>query len=221
MNGSRARSGMSLLEVMVVIGIAGVLLGLGVPRFQAWRANIQLQSAARTVTDALSLARAEAIRTGSNHVVFLAPPGATDPGGNPIQNAAGDPVPVMVLNDGDPGASNCVIDGGESRMTFPAESEVSWGASSAGSQAPGDPGASLPGNGVSFRDPNGTATTWVLFRPDGIPVGFDTGCTLGGVGSGSGAVYLTNTDRDYAVSVTALGTAKVYAWDESQGAWRQ
>lgn len=221
MGTSRTRSGVSLLEVSVVIAIGAILIGLGVPRLAAYRANLQLQSATRTVADAFALARAEAIRTGNNQIVFLAPPGATDPGGNPIENASGDPVPLMVLDDGAPAASNCVIDGGESRMTFPAQSEVLWGASIAPSQAPGDPGASIPGNGVSFRDPNGTATTWVLFRPDGIPLGFDTGCSLGGVGTGAGAVYLTNSDRDYAVSVSALGAAKVYAWDAVQGAWRQ
>lgn len=58
-----------------------------------------------------------------------------------------------------------------------------------------------------------------MFRGDGIPVTFDAGCNVGTIGSGNGAVYVTNGDRDYAVVLTALGAVRVHAWNAVEGAW--
>jgi hypothetical protein len=61
----------------------------------------------------------------------------------------------------------------------------------------------------------------VLFRPDGIPVSFTfSGGTCGqiaGTGSGGGALYITNGERDYAVVLSPLGSARVHLW--AAGAW--
>ncbi len=221
MRRGRAQSGVTLVEMMVVVGIMTVALGISVPLFRSYVGNQRVRAAARSVADAFSLARAEAIRTGDNHVVYLAPPGVTDPAGNDIEDASGNPVPALVLDDGRPATSNCVIDGGEPSRPVPAKPGVLWGAASAAGTAPGDPAAGLAANGVSFRDPNGNATTWVLFRPDGIPVGFSAACATGGVGSGAGSVYVTNGRRDYAVTLAPLGGVRVYVWDETQGDWLQ
>ena len=58
-------------------------------------------------------------------------------------------------------------------------------------------------------DPTATATDWLFFRADGIPIVFDPGgtdCgTLSTTGTGGGAIYLTNGERDYAVLLAVFG----------------
>jgi hypothetical protein len=60
-----------------------------------------------------------------------------------------------------------------------------------------------------------------VFRPDGIPRGYSTGpYAEGAIGTGGGAVYLTNGIRDYAIVLSPLGGVQVDAWDVGSGAWR-
>jgi hypothetical protein len=68
-----------------------------------------------------------------------------------------------------------------------------------------------------------------VFQPDGIPRTYDVGPPLdvGNVGSGAGAIYLTNGNpntgepgRDYAIVVKALGGVRVSGWDDTAGAWQ-
>ena len=55
-----------------------------------------------------------------------------------------------------------------------------------------------------FRQDGFLACNFLMFRPDGIPVGFTAACVTGQIGSGAGGVYVTNANRDYAVVVTPL-----------------
>lgn len=212
--------GMTLLELMVVVGLVGVMAAVGAPLLDDYFDMQRARGAAREIASSLTLARAEAIRTGNAHIVFLtasatpAPP-ATDPAGTALDG------PVVVLNDGaPPTAANCVIDGGEARRAVQAVDGVAWGFSlSGGAAAPGDVGAGAINTGSSFATPAGAATTWVMFRPDGVPVAFDNACNQGTVGSGGGAIYITNGFRDYAVVLTPLGGVRVHSWAEGMGAW--
>jgi len=63
------RRGLSLLEVLVVMAILGVLLGLAVPNYLRWRAQAELDEAARSLAQAFQYARAEAKRTNSPRCV--------------------------------------------------------------------------------------------------------------------------------------------------------
>lgn len=229
MTGARSK-GFTLIEIVIVMAIMGITLAAALPRIQRWLDDQRLKSAARSVADAFELARAEAIRTGSVHLVFFMEerPGIplretyagqlhTDPG-RPV-------VPILILNDGRQGTANqnCLIDDAEERRTLRAENGVAWGATFANAdRAPGDPIADgTPiGGGISLRDANGNATTWIAFRPDGIPVAASAACVLGGTGSGTGAIYLSNGDRDYAVVLSALGGVRVHAFERVGAAWR-
>jgi hypothetical protein len=58
-----------------------------------------------------------------------------------------------------------------------------------------------------------------MFRPDGVPVGFSTACAQGQLGSGAGAIYITNGKRDYTAILSPLGAVKVRGFEQTQNAW--
>lgn len=63
------KRGLSLVELLVVMAILGVLLGLAVPNYLRWRAQAELDEAARSLAQAFQYARAEAKRTNSPRCV--------------------------------------------------------------------------------------------------------------------------------------------------------
>ncbi len=210
-----------MIELMVVVAIIGVSAALAVPAFTRMQANWRLRDAMRGAGDALQTARSLAISSGANHIVFIGTGPAIDPCGNALEDVNGDPVPFLILNDGLPGSAgaNCCIDPGEPFETLPAELGTFWGASFAPNRVASDVGSGPYGSGSTFNDANGNPTRWVMFRPDGIPVGFNGACQAGDVGSGAGGIYGTNQERDYAVVMSPLGAVKVHSWDAAQAQW--
>jgi type II secretory pathway pseudopilin PulG len=209
-----------LIEIVVVLAIISAVTAVASFAVTSWVEEQRVKTAARSVADALLLARGEAIRTGHVHVAVF--------GVNALTNADAD---IVIVNDGEPDSSDCSIATAEivHRMRF--EKGVTWGttASLAGTTvAPGDLGIAT-GNtdaGSSFTTAALDATvpaSWVLFEPDGIPRLFTTSgsaCSQVGIsGQGGGAIYLTNGRRDYAVVLTPLGTVRVHAWNPGSGSW--
>jgi len=223
----RRESGVTLVELAIVLAIVGVLTLVTAPSASRWQRDQRLKGAARDVADLLLLARAESARTGDRHVVIFGPPGTADPSANPIE-AGGSPVPLLVLDDGAPGTANCRIDAGEAREVLMPVDGVAWGVTLANARAPGDTGAAAftppQLSGSTFANPANTAVPWFLFRPDGIPVRFEGqlgSCgTIGATALGGGAFYLTNGTRDYAVVLTPMGGVRVHVWDGLAGAWK-
>jgi len=220
-----ATAGFSLIEVAIALAIIGIVSALTLPNISRYMENARGRAAAKSIADAFNFARAQAIRTGNNHVVFFAAGGAGDTAGNALEADDGRPVPILVLNDGRPGSAdqNCEIDAGEERFTFEAQTGVGWGrnAAPATEQAPDDMSVtSIPASGSSFFEPDGaTAATWVQFRPDGVPVAIDDACDAGRLGSGGGTIYLWTENRDYAVTLAPLGGVRVHVWNSLAGAW--
>ncbi len=217
MANSVKQTGVTLIEIVIVLAIVGAMLAIAVPNLSQTSADQRLKSATRSIAGAFTKARGEAIRTGNMHIVFF----QTDALGNPLFDVAGNAVPVLILDDGRPGSvnQNCRIDAGEIIGVIPAENGVNWGVSFATAAAPNDFGGGAIADGSSFRDPNSLDATWVLFLPAGRTVAFNAACALGAVGSGAGGVYLTNGRRDFAVVQLPLGGVRVHTWDSAAGQW--
>ncbi len=224
---STGRAGVTLIELMVALGILALVIAISLPEIASWAENQRARGVARSVADLLLQARVEAMRTGERHVVFFGNPGTSDPSGNAVE-MGGAWVPVLLIKDGEPATANCAIDGGEAMEAVQPAQGISWGVASATAAVATDTGAAPfnPGgawDGATFADPANAKINWVLFRPDGLPVSFVGALgncgAMGGHGSGGGALYLTNGERDFAVVLGRLGGVRLHAWDEVKGAW--
>ena len=218
------RSGFTLVEMMIVVAVIGILAAVGSPLLGNFFRDLRLKAAARDTADAFRLARVEAIRSGTPHLVIFSAgpaggPAGTDPAGTPLPDdpSTGGPVPIVIVRDDN---GNCLIEPTDPQQVVYAKQDVAWGDSiAAGTVAPGDGGSIDHSTGSSFETPAGAAANWVRFGPDGVPVGFDAACAPGSVGSGVGAIYLTNGRRDYAVVLSALGAVRVHNWNGVTNAW--
>jgi hypothetical protein len=85
--------------------------------------------------------------------------------------------------------------------------------------SPQDAGGGDYSTGSSFTEPDGSDAAWIAFEPDGIPLAFNAACNLGTTGTGAGAVYLTNGNRNYAVVLNPLGTGNVERFDPADNQW--
>ncbi len=214
------RAGFSLIEVVVVMGIIAALSAAAIPSIQDMLERRRLQGFARDLANVFQIARSQAIRTGNHQIVFFGPLGTADPAGTVLVDSVGATVPMLLLDDGSPATANCHIDGGESRETIPLPNKIEFGVSEASSKVPTDTGSAAfsppQASGTTASDPSNNPTNWVLFRPDGIPVGFDptsTTCgTIGDTGTGGAGLYVTSGGRDYAVTLAPLGSVRVHTW---------
>jgi prepilin-type N-terminal cleavage/methylation domain-containing protein len=207
----------TLIELIIVVAILAALVLLASLRLGRWQDAEAVKSAARTVEGVFSFARSEAIRTGNNHIVFF----LADIGGAALNDLDGDPVPILILDDGLPGSAdqNCVIDAGEPIQTVSLENRVGFGVTSSTAKVGIDEGGTAFGGASTFADTGGGAATWVLFRSDGTPRAVDGACAQGALGSGGGGIYLSNAERDVAIVLTPLGASRVFAWNGSNSTW--
>ena len=210
-------TGFTLIEAVIVVAVAGVLTAIAAPSFDRWQQDQRLKSTGREVVSALSFARSEAIRTGNNHIVFV----MRDTTGGALQDSDGNTVAMVVVNDNRPGDAqqNCLIDAGETVGVVRFQDDVDFGVTAATSSPSTDFGGGVIASGTSFTKPDNSAATWMHFRSDGTPIAFSATCTPGTIGSGSGAVYLTNDRRDFTAVVTPLGAIHLVAYDSVAGQW--
>jgi len=224
---SRRLAGMSLIEVVVVIAIIAALAATAIPSIQEMLERRRLQGFARDVGNMFQIARSQAIRTGHNHVVYFGPLGTTDPAGTTLVDAEGNTVPLLILDDGPSATADCHIGGGEDRETISLPNQIGFGVSEATVKVPSDTGGAAfsppQASGTTASDPSNNQTNWILFRPDGVPVGFEpttTTCgTIGETGTGGAGIYVTSGGRDYAVTLAPLGGVRVHTW--GGGAWTE
>jgi type II secretory pathway pseudopilin PulG len=213
-----------LIEVVVVLGIIAALAATAIPSIQDMLERRRLQGFARDLGNMFQIARSQAIRTGNNQIAYFGPLGNTDgPAGNVLVDSVGETVPMLILDDGPPATANCHIDVSEDRETIPLPIQIGFGVSEAASKVSTDSGSaafsSPQSSGTTASDPSNNATNWVLFRPDGIPVGFaptSTTCgTIGDTGTGGLGLYVTSGGRDYAVTLAPLGGVRIHTWGDA------
>jgi prepilin-type N-terminal cleavage/methylation domain-containing protein len=227
MTGIRRQSGgFTIIELMIALAILGIVAAMALPGWRQFQVNQRLRDVTRAGANMMQTARSQAIATGNNHIVYLAGAVGTDACGNALVDPLGRPVPMLILDDGPPGpGTNCCINVGERVLTEPVFTRpgvmdnVNWGMTFAAGPSPLDSGGGDPTTGSTFTDRNGAQTRWVMFRPDGIPVGFTAACVAGQIGSGAGGVYVTNASRDYSVVVTPLGGSHVSGFERGAAAW--
>ena len=216
-----ARAGMTLLELMIALMLVGVMMALGASTISDWADYQRAATSARSVADAIAFARAEAIRTGSNHIVAFDI--ATGLGGIDAQ--------FVVVNDGQLGntagvSSNCKIDAGEIVQRVSLERGVRFGTNGT-VVAPDDPGTmSEAATGSTFKTAAGAAASWVMFGADGLPRRFTENVStappcadVGPAGESGAAIYVTNDEREYAIVMTPLGSTRVHRYNTRSVEW--
>ena len=199
-----------MTELMTVVAVIGITTAIAVPSFQRMMENRRLKDAAVLLAGTLDLARTDAIRTGNVHVVFY----TQDTLGNPLVDAGGQPVPVLILDDGRPGVAgqNCLIDAGEPIRAIQPAAGISSGVLAGTPTAPADLGTGTHTTGSSFTRTGGGDALWVAFRPQGFPVSLNPACSLGAFGSGAGAFYIRSNNRGIAVVLSPSGGTRVHSF---------
>jgi type IV fimbrial biogenesis protein FimT len=137
--------GFSLVELVIVIAIAGILLAVGASSFGSWISNMRVRSTAESLQAGLQLARTEAVRrndlirfqltsstgddctlstTDTNWVVSYDNP-ATRCGGAflnesfAVTDVANNPAPrIIQMRSASEGSRNVVVASGQNTFTF-------------------------------------------------------------------------------------------------------
>ncbi len=226
MQKKRSLAAFTLMEAMVVVAIIGVIAAIGGMRMNDWLGETRAKAGVRNLADLMMLARAEAIRTGDNHIVLF----DLDAAGGDLTDTSGQHAASLLIRDVD---GDGIVDSGEKIAAVPVDPSglLRWGstfAAATSTQAPDDnPDADFPNVDLdflccTFTKPDDSDARWVVFQPDGIPRSFSISpFTAGDAMSGSGAVYLTSGSRDYAVVLSALGAVRVHIWNSGSSAWTQ
>jgi type IV fimbrial biogenesis protein FimT len=82
------QTGISLVEVMVVVFIVGMLIAFGIPSFQVWVQNSQIRTAGEAIINGLQTTKNEAIRRNSCMQITMTGKGgwAINPCSDPLQD---------------------------------------------------------------------------------------------------------------------------------------
>ncbi len=165
------QSGVTLLELIVVLAISGILLVIGIPSFAAYSSNSRLTSATNALVSSLFLARSEAIKRNSRAVLCKSANGLA------CATSGGWDQGWVVFHDAN---NNAELDAGEAmiltRQAFPA-------------------GFRLTGNGwvsnyISYN-PSGATTT----ISGALQMGTLTLCNESGVPGMARQVVISRTGR--------------------------
>jgi len=224
MSPQQRNRGFTLIETIIVFAVIGIMAGLVATVLARRSGDQRAKAAVRSVADLMMLARTEAIRTGTNHVVYL----QQDPADDPLEDKGGNPVAALLIADAD---ADGLPDAGEYKAAVPFDDtgSLQWGSTFAAvssTEAPNDNAAgTFPATDpdfacCTFTDPANNPSRWVVFLPDGMPRAFSTGpFATGPLGSGRGAVYVSSGNRDYAVVLAPLGSVRVHSWNQGADAW--
>lgn len=101
------QSGISLVEVLVVVFIVGLLAAAAIPSFQTWMQNVQIRTAAESLLNGLQTAQNEAIRRNDCMQIEFAIDGKTSWTVNPCESP--DQVPPFMRRAHEEGSVNASL----------------------------------------------------------------------------------------------------------------
>jgi type IV fimbrial biogenesis protein FimT len=108
--------GVTLIELLIALAIAGMLLLAAVPLYTQWVADNQISNGAELVAQGLRLAQTEAIRRNLS-VEFVFDP-TTGSGGWTVQEAGGATIQQATFSSGSSRVDFAVSPGGTNTLTF-------------------------------------------------------------------------------------------------------
>jgi len=125
----RKMRGFTLFELMITLGVAGLILSLGVPNFIGMVQNNRAVSAANDLVTSLNLGRSEAIRRGSTISLCSSTDGATCSTSNDwstgwiVRTSAGEVLRAWPQRSGGAG----VLNGNVSQIQFQSRGSLTPG----------------------------------------------------------------------------------------------
>jgi prepilin-type N-terminal cleavage/methylation domain-containing protein len=193
----RARgSGFSLIELMLVVGIVGVLFVMTVPMIVSAANSFKLSGAARGIAGQLSLARLRATASFTQARLNV--------------NAAAGTYEIdvcTVKNTATGGCTTFTQDPNSGTQYLP--SGVTFGFPSTFAK----PGQSAQ---TAYTQTSTQTTPYIVFNSRGIPIDNNLNPT------GSDALYLMNSaGQYYAVTVYASGKVTLFRWQSASSTWQE
>jgi prepilin-type N-terminal cleavage/methylation domain-containing protein len=73
--GRKAEKGFTLLEIIVVLGILGILASIAIPTFSSWLPDYRLKRAVQDLYSNMQLTKMEAIKSGDDRSIIFNPGG--------------------------------------------------------------------------------------------------------------------------------------------------
>jgi prepilin-type N-terminal cleavage/methylation domain-containing protein len=178
--------GFSLLEVMVVVGLIGVIAAIAVPMFGNAIANFRLSGDARSVSNATAVAKMRAASNFSRVRLFV----DLDSGEHHLESLDKTTTPP-----------HWTTEGGSTYLS----SGVSFGYGVVTTAPPNTQGTI--GQAPQCTDDDGTAidnTACIIFNSRGVPI------DVSGASTGLDAVYLTDGTAVYGVTIAATGMLRLW-----------
>jgi len=150
-NKSRTRSGLTLVETLVVLSLMGVMYVLVAPRLTEIRSQSSLRAARQELSSAFAAARAAALQKGKTSTLTMSPISATV---SVLSGLTGNPVQIYgpLLFNKELNSSLSAINGAPMTVSFDARGLVT----------------PMPAGISRYRLANGTRADTICISPAGI-----------------------------------------------------
>ena len=109
-----SQHGMTLIEIMITLAIAGILMMIGMPSFNTWLANSQVRTGAEGINNGLQLARGESVKRNGNVTFVL----GNRTGWTVTVVSTGEVVQTRPEDEGSKDATVAVTPAGATTVTF-------------------------------------------------------------------------------------------------------
>lgn len=182
--------GFSLLEVLVVIGLILIVTALAVPQFSR-QSYFKLRTSAYNIANRLNEAKFKSIREITPYQITIDTSAGTFSENRKVSGSWNNIVT-------EPLKRGTYFVTGTTPYTFPAGATSADGAKQCGAIS----GTCNP-----------TLSTTISFNTNGLPV------DASGAPDPSNAIYLSNGDDYYAVTVSLAGAVEVWYYDEASSSW--